>query len=149
MPPQEYSLRLQKGIVGGFAPAIPDAIHTVTKPISASHLTITSAVRPSGQPSLRESFAPKNIPAAHSDTDALVAELHGILKELPMEKPPGSEDIYGMNTSIAWGSDDLEWCNGGPQGCGGGKSEVQPTEEQKAKFRRAVDIVEELVRKDV
>ncbi|KAG6835244.1 hypothetical protein H0H93_003580, partial [Arthromyces matolae] len=64
--------------------------------------------------------------------------------ELPTEFPPGSEDIYGLDTSIAWGSEDLEWVNGGPQGCGGGPSEVQATDEQKAKFKRAVDIVQEL-----
>lgn len=41
----------------------------------------------------------------------------------------------------------MEWCNGGPQGCGGGTSTVQATEEQKTKFKRAVEIVKELVEK--
>lgn len=92
-------------------------------------------------------------------------ELHSILKEIPTELPPGSEDIYGLDTGIMWGSEDLEWAvscpslcprryliqfiwaisqNGGPSGCGGGTSDVQPTPEQKAKFKRAVDIVTEL-----
>lgn len=74
-------------------------------------------------------------------------ELHGILKEIPTEQPPGSEDIYGLDTSIAWQSDDLEWYNGGPQGCGGGQSFVQATAEDKAKFKRAVEIVNELSEK--
>lgn len=52
-----------------------------------------------------------------------------------------------MDTSIAWGSDDLMWMNGGPAGCGGGVSDVQPTEEDKNKFKRAVAIVNELVAK--
>lgn len=69
------------------------------------------------------------------------------MKELPTEQPPGSEDIYGLNTGIVWGSSNLEWANGGPQGCGGGKSTVQVTEEQKAKFKRAVEIVKQLVDK--
>jgi hypothetical protein len=69
------------------------------------------------------------------------------LKELPTEYPPGSEDIYRLDTSIAWGSDDLVWVNGGPQGCGGGVSTIQATDEQKAKFKRAVDIVKELADK--
>jgi hypothetical protein len=64
-----------------------------------------------------------------------------------MEDPKGSEDIYGMDTSIAWGSDDLEWYNGGPQGCGGGNSTVKATAKDKAKFKRAVEIVNELVNK--
>ncbi|CAE6479038.1 unnamed protein product [Rhizoctonia solani] len=68
------------------------------------------------------------------------------MKEIPTESPPGSEDIYGLDTAIMWMSDDLEWMNGGPQGCGGGVSYVQPTEEQKAKFKRAVEIVTELTK---
>jgi hypothetical protein len=52
-----------------------------------------------------------------------------------------------MDTSIAWGSDDLQWMNGGPQGCGGGKSQKQANDEEKAKFKRAVEIVNHLVGK--
>ncbi|KAF8878800.1 hypothetical protein CPB84DRAFT_1793827 [Gymnopilus junonius] len=147
MPVGEYSLRLQKGITGGFAPPTPDAIFTITQPLNTELLTITSAIRPAGTPSLQE-IAPKFINAKKDHTAALVEELHNILKELPTESPPGSEDIYGLDTSIAWGSDDLEWINGGPQGCGGGTSSVQATDEQKAKFKRAVDIVNELVEKE-
>ncbi|KAG5651732.1 hypothetical protein H0H81_007670 [Sphagnurus paluster] len=141
---KEYYCRLQNGIHGGFAPPTPKAICTFSKAASDSSLHITAAVRPSGTPTLQDA-APKILSEDHGDTQALVEELHAILKEIPTEQPPGSEDIYGLDTSIAWGSEDLEWCNGGPQGCGGGKSEVQPTDEQKAKFKRAVDIVHELV----
>lgn len=73
-----------------------------------------------------------------------MTELYDILKELPTEDPPASEDIYGLDTSIAWGSDDLMWCNGGPEGCGGGKSKFQPSEDQKAKFKRAVEIIHKI-----
>jgi len=167
MPPAEYSLRLQRGadppfllkaylstdpisnlagITGGFAPPTPDAIHTITKAENNTHLLISSAIREIGTPNLG-SFAPKSLLASspHTDTATLVDELHGILKELPTEMPVGSEDIYGMDVSIAWGSEDLMWCNGGPEGCGGGASTVQATEEEKRKFSRAVQIVEELV----
>ncbi|KXN81991.1 hypothetical protein AN958_03338 [Leucoagaricus sp. SymC.cos] len=143
MAPQEYSLRLQKGIKGGFAPPIPDHIYTLTKASAKSDLLIASAKREPGQPSLQD-LLPKNVPHT-DDNEKLVEELHGILRELPMENPPGSEDIYGLDTSIAWGSEDLEWCNGGPEGCGGGKSSIQATAEQKEKFKRAVDIVQQLV----
>jgi hypothetical protein len=81
------------------------------------------------------------------DGNPLVEELHGILRELPTEYPPGSEDIYGLNTSIMWQDEVLQWQNGGPQGCGGGTSMVQATEAQKEKFRRAVTIVDELIGK--
>ncbi|KAF8055160.1 hypothetical protein FPV67DRAFT_1680717 [Lyophyllum atratum] len=148
MPPQEFSFRLQKGIVGGFAPPTPDATVTVTKASNNSNLLIHAATRPAGERTLTD-LAPKHLPVTHEDTDALLDELHRILKDLPTEQPPGSEDIYGLDTSIAWGSEDLEWCNGGPQGCGGGESFVKATEEHKAKFKRAVEIVHELAKKDV
>jgi len=73
-----------------------------------------------------------------------VEELHGILKVLPTEQPMGSEDIYGLDTSIMWGSEDLQWQNGGPAGCSGGSSSVKATREDRKKFERAVEIVKEL-----
>jgi hypothetical protein len=131
------------GITGGFAPPTPSAVYTVTQAANQPSLAISAAVRKHGTPSLSEAM-PKSL---SPDTGAaLVDELHAILKDLPIEDPPGSEDIYGLDTSIFWGSDDLEWANGGPQGCGGGKSTVQASEEQKAKFKRAVEIVNELVK---
>jgi hypothetical protein len=163
MAPSEYSLRLQRGIyiswlrginrlltlknpgiVGGFAPPTPDAIFTITKAATNPNLLVAAAVRPEGTPSLQEATT-KSLNAEETETDTLVNELHTILKDLPTEDPPGSEDIYGLDTSIAWGSDDLEWCNGGPQGCGGGQSSVKATEEQKKQFKRAVEIVDKLV----
>ncbi|KAF5373050.1 hypothetical protein D9758_001523 [Tetrapyrgos nigripes] len=143
MPPSEYSLRLQKGITGGFAPPTPNAIFTVTRPKDQDSLNITSAVRETGTPSL-QGAAPKSL-KQDDDNTKLVDELHEILKSIPTEQPPGSEDIYGMDTSIAWGSEDLQWCNGGPSGCGGGTSSVKASDEDKVKFKRAVEIVEKLV----
>jgi len=144
MPPAEYFVRLQHGITGGFAPPTPDAVYTLTQVGGQPSLAITAAVRHSGTPSLQDA-APKSV-TPDDRTTALVDELHGILASIPTESPPGSEDIYGMDTSIAWGSDDLEWYNGGPQGCGGGTSTVKATEEHKAKFKRAVEIVQQLVK---
>lgn len=137
------------GITGGFAPPTPSAIHTFTKSNTQSHILIASATRPDGTPSLTDA-APKSLDISSDDSSsdaALIDELHSILKSIPTESPPGSQDIYGLDTSIAWGSDDLMWMNGGPSGCGGGTSTVQATAEDKAKFKRAVDIVNELVEK--
>jgi hypothetical protein len=78
------------------------------------------------------------------EIDELVAELEKILKDLPTEQPPGSADIYGMDIGLMFGSDKVEWANGGPQGCGGGTSEVTATDEQRQRFKRAVEIVEKL-----
>ncbi|KAI0752974.1 hypothetical protein C8Q80DRAFT_1267428 [Daedaleopsis nitida] len=143
----EFSLRLQEGITGGFAPPRPSAIVTITGIPTQNLLNITSAVRPKGTPSLQDAV-PKSISAKDEHTAALVTELRSILQSLPTESPPGSQDIYGLDTSIAFGCDDFMWQNGGPQGCGGGESEVQATEEQKAKFKRAVEIVKEIQEKD-
>ena len=105
-------------------------------------------MRDHGTPSLKDAV-PKSLPISDDEASELVDELHSILKKIPTEFPPGSEDIYGMDTSIAWGSEDLQWSNGGPQGCGGGQSQRQPNEEEKAKFKRAVEIVNKLVDKAV
>lgn len=103
-----------------------------------------SAIRPDGTPSLQDAV-PKSLSKFAPGVDGLLGELYTILKSLPTESPPGSEDIYRLNTSIAFGCEDFRWMNGGPSGCGGGTSKVQATEEEKAKFKRAVDIVHKLV----
>ncbi|KAJ3863856.1 hypothetical protein EV359DRAFT_42306 [Lentinula novae-zelandiae] len=152
MAPSEYSLRLQKGITGGFAPPTPSFIATITRPVDSDSLNITSASRPDGTPDL-QSFAPKTLglgtlkvtALGSVSVEGLIDELHGILKELPTEEPRGSEDIYGLDTSIFWGSDDLQWMNGGMGGVTGQPGTVQPTPEQRAQFKRAVEIVETLV----
>ncbi|KAG9125870.1 hypothetical protein FRC07_005835 [Ceratobasidium sp. 392] len=145
MPPQEFFVRLQHGITGGFAPPTPSAIHNLVRSSDTPEkLVIQSMVRPEGTPELN-SLGDKHLPV--DDHGHLVEELHSILKEIPTEYPPGSEDIYGLDTGIMWGSQDLEWANGGPSGCGGGTSEVQATPEQKKQFKRAVDIVTELTQK--
>ncbi|CAE6464768.1 unnamed protein product [Rhizoctonia solani] len=146
MPPQEFLVRVQHGITGGFAPPTPNAIHQLTRSgDSPNSLFIQSMVRPDGTPSLQE-HPPKEFPIGDPShgSHSLVDELHAILKDIPTEQPPGIEDIYGLDTSIMWASEDLEWMNGGPSGCGHGTSDVQPTEEQKAKFKRAVEIVTQL-----
>ena len=138
---------LVAGITGGFVPPTPSAIVTITGVPTQNLLNITAAVRPKGTPSLQDAV-PKPISAQDAHTAALVSELRDILQSLPTESPPGSQDIYGMDTSIAFGCDDFMWQNGGPQGCGGGESSVQATDEQKAKFKRAVEIVKEIQGKD-
>ncbi|RBR24901.1 uncharacterized protein FIESC28_02319 [Fusarium coffeatum] len=139
MAPSEFAIRLQKGITGGFAPPTPRLIIVIDG--SDNDLKISVAKREVGSPDLTPASL-KTI--VFGDHEGVIDELHGILKELPIEQPPGSEDIYRMDTSIAWQSDDLEWCNGGPQGCGGGESFVNVGEEEKKKFKRAVEIIEEI-----
>ena len=164
MSPAEFSVRLQHGqsfishkymslipislgITGGFAPPTPSAIYTLNTVSKQPTINVTAAVRPDGTPSLQDAL-PKTL-TQDDHTAALVNELTSILKSLPVESPPGSQDIYGLDTSIAFARDDFMWMNGGPQGCGGGISEIQATAEDKVKFKRAVEIVNELVNKAV
>ena len=105
-------------------------------------IAIQSLHRPDGTPDLAP-LQPKEVQSIQHDHR--VDELIAILKGLPTEQPPGSQDIYELDTSIAFGSQELEWVNGGPAGCNGQESSVQATEEQKAQFARAVALVHEIV----
>jgi len=150
MPPSEFFVRLQKGITGGFAPPTPSEIHVLTLSTDRPNLlAVDSHHRADGTPSLQAvNSEPKTVSLSDDQTTLdLIEELHGILKTLPTESPPGSQDIYGQDISIAWGSQDLEWCNGGPSGVTGRPSTVQATAEEKAQFGRAVEIIRHLATK--
>ena len=101
---------------------------------------LTSMVRPSGTPSLQPS-PQKSIHIESHDTPSLVAELEGILKQLPTEGENPGADIYGKDIGIFYQSDEVTWMNSAPQGCSRFESDVKPTEEQKKMFERAVEIV--------
>lgn len=87
------------GIAGGFAPPTPSAVHELSRSTDApEHVVVNSSVRPSGQPSLSAAL-PKKL--AVDPNMPLIDELHSILKTLPMEHPPGSEDIYGVRIACS------------------------------------------------
>jgi hypothetical protein len=130
---------------------MPSAVQTLSLSQDSPNSLFVNSEHRAGDSSqgLVQSFAPKSIDTEKTpEVNKLVEELYGILKDIPTEEPKGSEDIYGMDTSIMWGSDDLEWMNGGPAGCVRGSSTVQASEEDKKKFKRAVEIVKELVEKE-
>ncbi|RGP66715.1 hypothetical protein FSPOR_6455 [Fusarium sporotrichioides] len=133
MAPSEFFIRLQKGITGGFAP--PTLSLIISMQVNGDDLQISINRNTVGD------MSEESRTVAIVDHEDTIDKLGEILHELPTEDPPGSEDIYGLDTGIAWGSEDLEWWNGGPNGVGGGQSSVQPTPEQKNKFKRAVEIV--------
>ncbi|KAI0309783.1 hypothetical protein OF83DRAFT_1071496 [Amylostereum chailletii] len=137
-----FSLRIQHGIAGGFAPPRPSAIHDFSFEPSASHILLFSNVREDGTPNLLPK-PPKKIAPSSEDTPALLSELKTILKDLPVEEVPSS-DIYGKNIGIFFESDGFSWVNSAPQGCARFESDVKVSDEQKASFDRAVQIVETL-----
>ena len=134
------------GIVGGFVPPNPDAVHDLTlEAQDTPHILLLS--RFPSNPAAQELKA-KNIPVS-DDTTSLVKELEGILRNLPKEEVP-STDIYGRNIGIFWqGPDGFEWANSAPQGCGTFESSIVVTEGDKKAFDRAVEITEVLVKRGV
>ena len=138
------------GISGGFAPPNPTSVQQITSSLSggAPSVLLQTTTRGPGQRRLPdEPTAESTLPSSTiTKVDKLVAELESILKKLPTELPPGSKDIYGMDIGLTFGNENVEWMNGGPQGCGGGFSEVEVTEAEREEFKRAVAIVEELVK---
>ncbi|KAH7336436.1 hypothetical protein BKA65DRAFT_506440 [Rhexocercosporidium sp. MPI-PUGE-AT-0058] len=144
MAPSEFTLRLQVGITGGFAPPSPSAIHTITRDPSSPQLTINSLHRTPGSPDHQLTPQPtKNLPV--KDYNTQIEQIYSILKELPTEEPVGSEDIYGLDTGVSWSSGDgWKWSNGGPEGCGSEMSDVQVGKEEKVKFGEVVRLVIEI-----
>lgn len=136
--------RCATGITGGFAPPTPSAVYTVDGAPTKPDLHITAALRPDGTPQLGNAM-PKSLSKSASGVEEMLSELHSILQTLPVEVPAGCEDIYRLDTSIAFQSGNFMWMNGGPRGCGTHESSVQPTAEDKARFKRAVEIVHKLV----
>jgi hypothetical protein len=134
------------GIVGGFVPPNPTAVHDLTlEAQDTPHILLLSQF-PSNPAA--QSLKPRNIPVSE-DTTSLVKELEGILRKLPKEEVP-SADIYGRNIGIFWqGPDGFEWTNSAPQGCGTFESSVVVKEDDKKGFDRAVEITEVLVKRGV
>jgi len=149
MSPGPFALRIQYGIIGGFVPPNPSAVHSLTlESTYTPHILLLSQF-PSNPAAQQAELKPKNIPIS-DDTTSLIKELEGILLELPTEEVP-SADIYGRNIGIFWqGSDGFMWANSAPEGCGESDSgTVVVTKDNKDAFNRAVEITETLVKRGV
>ncbi|KAH9072985.1 hypothetical protein EDB83DRAFT_2505323 [Lactarius deliciosus] len=151
MSPGPFDLCIQHGILGGFIPPRPSAVHNLSfKPPGNPHILLTSQFPyPSGGVTAQQlDSKPKSIQIS-DDTTNLVKELEDILRKLPTEEVP-SNDIYGRNIGIFWqGADGFAWANSAPQGCGRFDSGIVVTEDHKKDFGRAVEITETLVQRGV
>jgi hypothetical protein len=135
------------GIVGGFVPPNPSAVHDLTLEGTTPHILLLSQF-PSNPAAQQLELKPKNIPIS-DDTTSLVKELDSILRKLPREDMP-TADIYGRDIGIFWrGSDGFEWVNSAPQGCGGSGGTIVVSKDDKDAFNRAVKITEILVTRGV
>lgn len=124
-------------------PPKPSAIHEI-KYAADTGVTIDSHVRPEGSRDLHGPTTKKVGNDKATKVDALVSELEGILQTIP-QSDESSADIYALDIGIFFGNDDVQWRNGAAEGCDAGTPENAPSEAQKEKFKRAVEISEELV----
>ncbi|KAI8341002.1 hypothetical protein EDC96DRAFT_522830 [Choanephora cucurbitarum] len=134
-----FQVMLREGIVGGFAgPTVKQMIQ-----IQGDH-TGALIQQHTLKPESKTDFSVQSGGLATEQVSGILDEIKKQLQELPTEQPPGSEDIYGQDISLGFMSDDFQWINGGPEGCSNGTSEVQPTPEQKEKFKELVELVKGL-----
>ncbi|CEG69077.1 hypothetical protein RMATCC62417_05218 [Rhizopus microsporus] len=131
-----FQIVLREGIRGGFVG--PTTRYAVQIQGDKSGATVTQSTL---KPDSRTDYNTMAGGASFEDLANLVQTLKDQLSKLPTEQPPGSEDIYDLDTSIIFACDDFEWCNGGPGGCAQGQSSVQATEEQKEKFKELVELL--------
>jgi len=149
MSPEPFTLRIQHGIVGGFAPPRPTAIHDLALEFDTPRIFLRSEFPfPSNSAVQALEQGPKSLTIPISDdTTSLVKELDGILRKLPMEP---LADIYGRDIGIFWqGPDGFMWVNAAPEGCGASDGTVKVTEDDKKGFDRAVAITDILVKRGV
>lgn len=52
----------------------------------------------------------------------------------------------GWTRLLGFSSEEIDWCNGGLKGCGGGESSVKADTVAKSNFGRAIEIVNELAK---
>jgi|ERR1700722_12012424 len=120
------------GAHGGFVGATPNEIHTLSTSSETQSFLVRSAFRSNDTSDLEQSATGT---VDIEKNSFLVDELHVILKSLPTDVD------YDGKFSIEWGSDDLTWKNQRREGM------KKAASEENTKFKRATDIIEDLVRK--
>ena len=129
-------IMITEGIVGGFVPARVRQRTVLVNRDGKFHLLVMK------QPARNKKATHHVGTLDEKQSRALLSAIseHGLWK-LPVESPAGSQDIYGLDTSIAIHVDGKFWRNGGPGGCVRRVSKVQPTKEQKESFRDVVALI--------
>ena len=126
-------VRLVRGVVGGIVPARVRFTAGLYED-GASCAVVVADFEGGGSAPLEGTVAPRSL------LDTLLSSLDRMgAFDLPVEVPPGSEDLYGMDTSL-WLSDGRRrWHNGAPSGCVHGRSEVRPSDAQRQAFAAIVE----------
>ncbi|ORX53126.1 hypothetical protein DM01DRAFT_1383747 [Hesseltinella vesiculosa] len=124
-----FQIILREGITGGFVgPTLRQMVEIRGDDTGAS------IVHANLKPESKTEYTSQVGTLAADQVQTLVSSLVEQLKSLPTEHPTGSEDIYGLDTSIGFFSDDFQWQNGGPEGCSHGTSSNKATDQQKQTF---------------
>ncbi len=136
-------IMLTEGIVGGFVPAhVRQRTMIVVRDDKVELLVLKQPQRNDKPTYLRGELM------AEQWKTLLAALKKEGLYELPVESPPGCQDIYKMDTSVAVRVGDTFWRNGGPAGCVHGQSKIQPTKAQQETFRSVVELLKKLADKN-
>jgi len=69
--------------------------------------------------------------------------------DLPLENPMGGDDVYGFDTGVSVSISGRTWENRAPSGCIHTLSSVQPTDAQRAEFKRIVERITTVARASV
>lgn len=135
------------GIVGGFAPPNTTSVATVTSaPDGGAPSVLIQTTKKDTHRRIADAPTKEGKISASEvgEVDKLVAEVEGLLRDLPTEGPAAQADLYGQDIGLMFMTDNVEWVNAAPEGCGGGVSDMAVTDEQKEKFKKAVALVEQL-----
>ncbi|KAH8552484.1 hypothetical protein BGW37DRAFT_489157 [Umbelopsis sp. PMI_123] len=131
-----FKVFLREGIVGGFAgPTVKQVVEISGDSNGAviAHSTL--------KPGSKFDYHQQSGEVTPQEIHTLLGDLHSQLKQLPLESPIGSDDIYGRDISLGFFTDEFQWQNGGPEGCTRSPSSTQATEQQKAVFNELVERV--------
>ncbi|KAL1936088.1 hypothetical protein VTP01DRAFT_222 [Rhizomucor pusillus] len=130
-----FQLIVREGIAGGFVgPTVKQVVEI--RGDGGSGATILYADL---KPDSKNDYFTQTGVVSTEQIATLFSTVKEQLQQLPTEEPVGSQDIYGLDTSIMFYTNDFQWRNGGPEGCTGGESSRQPTPEQKQIFAALVD----------
>ncbi|KIK79128.1 hypothetical protein PAXRUDRAFT_834255 [Paxillus rubicundulus Ve08.2h10] len=136
-----FTITLQKGITGGFAPPTPSALYTLTRTPENATVTVVSQIRPPGTPSLQDPVTTTFLVEENATT---LKALHHILSSIPPQYP-GAQDLYGFDTSIVYRTGEAVAQGVHIYGSAAGYGVTPPTEKEKGEFQQAVDIIMGLV----
>ncbi|KIJ16276.1 hypothetical protein PAXINDRAFT_155013 [Paxillus involutus ATCC 200175] len=132
-----FTITLQKGITGGFAPPTPSALYTLTRAPESATVTVVSQKRPPGTPSLQD---PVITTFVVEEQATELNALHLILSSIPPQYP-GAQDLYGFDTSIIYRTGEAAVEGVHTYGSAAGHGVAPPTEKEKGEFQQAVNLI--------